>query len=466
VTRWCLYHDFVARSEPSFSDGERALWATARTGAVADMRPRARLSTGRSAAAQAGSLPRVRAEIVAWMLAQPTASDEAPAIRIRGAHLIGNLNLGGRTFTRTLELRDCYFGGRVNLACAILPSVSFRGSQLTKGLSARRLMVAHMLHLGDGFQSLGPIRLSFAKIGGLDLTGSRVNPRRGVLALDGSGLTIAGNLAADRARFYGEVRLLAAHVGGDVEFQDASLINTGGTALNAERLGIVGTLFCRGKFIAHGRVQLLDARLGSASFNGAELHNSVGVALSADRMTATAGLFCRDGFKAHGEIRLVEAQLGAADFDGSHLRNPAGIALNADRMTATAGLFCRDGFKAHGEIRLLGAKIGGNVSFSGARLLNPNGDALSADNMILDGDLYCLGKFVARGGVRLLSAKIGADVILDGARLLNPNGAAFSADNMELGGDLYCRNGSSHAVTCGCLAQKSARARSLTVPGC
>ena len=431
----------MALAEPSLSDVERAVWAAARTGLVADTLPRGRLGTDLSAAARAGTLPRVRAEIVAWMLAQPTASDEAPAIRIRGAHIVGNLNLGGRTFMRTMELRDCYVGGRVNLACAVLPAVSFRGSELAKGLSARRLTVAHMLHLGDGFQSSGPVRLGFGEIGGLDLTGSHVTPRRGVIAFDGSGLSIAGNLVAHRARFQGEVCLSAARVGGDVDFEDASLINTGGTALNAERLGIVGSLRCRGQFTANGRVQLLDARMGSASFNGARLRNPAGVALSADRMVATAGLFCRNGFEAHGEIRLVEAQLGEADFDGSHLHNPAGTAINASLMVATAGLFCRNGFEAHGEIRLLGAKIGGNASFSGARLLNPNGDALSADNMVLGGDLYCQDGFVARGGVRLLGAKIGGSASFSSARLLNPNRDALSADNMVLGGDLYCRDG-------------------------
>src|SRR5262249_18850276 len=125
----CPYHRYVELAEPGFTNVERAVWAKARTGLVADMVANARSGANRCAAARSGTSPRVRGEAVAWMLAQPIAPGEAPAIRIRGAHVMGNLNLGGRKFSRTLELRDCYLGGRVNLACAVLPAVSFRGSE-------------------------------------------------------------------------------------------------------------------------------------------------------------------------------------------------------------------------------------------------------------------------------------------------------------------------------------------------
>jgi hypothetical protein len=288
------------------------------------------------------------------MLAQPTNPEDVPAIRIRGAEIIGNLNLGGRTFIRMLELRECYIGGRVSLACAVLPEVSFRGSTVVKGISARQLTVARMVHLGEGFHSCGRVSLRFAKVGGLNFAGSCVRPRRGVLAIDCSGISIAGHLTVSKAHVRGEVRLVGGRVAGDADFEGAVLDNPDpdGTVLNAERLSVAGSLRCAGQFSAHGRVQLQDAHVGLANFVGARLTNPARVALGADRLIATAGLFCRDGFLAHGEVRLREAELGAADFDGAHIFNPTGIGLNAERVRIAGGLFCRDGFVARGEVRL------------------------------------------------------------------------------------------------------------------
>ena len=101
------------------------------------------------------------------------------------------------------------------------------------------------------------------------------------------------------------------------------------------------------------------------------------MALNANRLTVDGSVFCRDGFTANGEVSLIRANLaGVLEVDGATLNNPGHVALEAERLTVNSSVFCRDGFTANGTVRLLGARITGQLTFSGARLSHRNGDAL------------------------------------------------------------------------------------------
>ena len=78
----------------------------------------------------------------------------------------------------------------------------------------------------------------------------------------------------------------------------------GAIALTADQIGVEGGMFLRGA-AAEGEIRLRSARItGPFSLAGATLSNSDGFALNAERVAVDGGVFCHDGFTSDGEIRL------------------------------------------------------------------------------------------------------------------------------------------------------------------
>ena len=188
------------------------------------------------------------------------------------------------------------------------------------------------------------------------------------------------------------------------------------------------------KFQADGEIRLLSAHIsGQLDLRGAKLANPGGNALSADRITVDGSVYCGEGFKAKGEIRLPGAHIsGQLDLTKAKLVNPGGNALSADRI-AVSSMFGRNGFQADGEIVLPGAHISGQLDLRGAELANPGRNALSADRITVDGDMYCGEGFKAKGEIRLPGAHISGRLDLTGGKLANPGGTAFNADRAVWG---------------------------------
>ena len=60
-------------------------------------------------------------------------------------------------------------------------------------------------------------------------------------------------------------------------------------------------MFCREGFQAQGEIRLLGAHIsGQLDLSSAKLANPGGAALNADRMTVDGGMLCREGFQAEG----------------------------------------------------------------------------------------------------------------------------------------------------------------------
>ena len=162
------------------TDVERRMSAAAATGHLLDLRSK----NGTDAPVQGrrwGAQRTVRAALLRKLLLETAPSGSRPiAVRVRGARIVGPLNLGGRRLCCPLELYECYLDDPVDLAKAEAPGISLRGSYLRRRLSARGLRVHHTLNLSRGFRCQGPVRLSGAHIGGqLDLTGGRFDNRDG-----------------------------------------------------------------------------------------------------------------------------------------------------------------------------------------------------------------------------------------------------------------------------------------------
>ena len=207
-------------------------------------------------------------------------------------------------------------------------------------------------------------------------------------------------------------------------------------------------MFLSGGFTAtgsgeDGAVRLLGAHIGGQlDCTGATLRNKSGPALIADGLQVGQGMFLSDGFTATGSgevgaVRLLGAHIGGQlDCTGATLRNDSGPALLADSLQVGQAMFLRGGFTATGSgedgaVRLLGAHIGGQLDCTGATLRNDSGPALNADSLQVGQAMFLSGGFTAtgsgeNGAVRLPGAHIGGQLDCTGATLRNNSGPALT----------------------------------------
>ena len=249
------------------------------------------------------------------------------------------------------------------------------------------------------------------------------------------------NVIFSRCHFLGEVQLLGAHIGGQLDLTGAKLRNKDGIALSADGVQVDLGVFGREGFEVDGEVRLLGAHIaGVLDLTGAKLRNKDGIALRADRIQVEGGVFGREGFEVDGEVQLLGAHIaGVLDLTGAKLRNKDGIALRADRIQVEGGVFGREGFEVDGEVQLFGAHITGVLTLTGAKLRNPGKYALSADRVQVDGDVFGREGFEVDGEIRLLDAHIAGQLALTGAKLRNPDGIALNAGRLHVDDSLIWR---------------------------
>ena len=156
------------------------------------------------------------------------------------------------------------------------------------------------------------VNMQHAKCEALYLNGSRLT--RGLTA---DGLKTKGNVHL-RASFsaQGEVRLLGADIGGDLDCAGGEFHNLGGEALNADGLKTRGTVFLAGGFSAEGEVRLLGADIGGPlACGGGKFHNPNGFALIAERARLGGGLLWRGIKEGKGVVNLAYAKAGVLTDD-------------------------------------------------------------------------------------------------------------------------------------------------------
>jgi len=146
---------------------EQQLCATAAEGVLLDLRSRRPGEDDPIRGRQWSPERRIRAQVLFHLLTGcgPGLADSVMAVRVRGAQIVGRLNLGGWKLRCPLELYQCYLRCRLDLAKMEAPNISLRGSFLRSRLSARRLRVIHTLNL-TRFRCDGGIALGEAPISG------------------------------------------------------------------------------------------------------------------------------------------------------------------------------------------------------------------------------------------------------------------------------------------------------------
>ena len=224
--------------------------------------------------------------------------------------------------------------GAVNLVAArISGSLECDGAELCNdsgpALVADGLQVGRAMFLRGGFTatgsgSLGAMRLVGAHVGvQLSCTGASLRNDSGP-ALVADGLQADGDVSlnegfeATGSGSLGAVRLLGAHVGGNLDCSNAVLLNGSGPALGADTLQTDQSMVLRGSKATGsgnlGTVRLVGAHIrGQLSFAKAELRNDSGPALMADSLQVDQTMFLTGGFTGGGEaaaVDLTDARVG------------------------------------------------------------------------------------------------------------------------------------------------------------
>ncbi|PWW58372.1 hypothetical protein [Actinokineospora spheciospongiae] len=177
--------------------------------------------------------------------------------------------------------------------------VRVRGARVVGVLDLDQVRAVVGLHLADCVVE-EPIRATRAVLPYLTLDGSRI---AGLVA---DGARVDGGLFLRRVRAEGEVRLLDAHVGGQFDADDAEFTSTSGTALYATRMRLDGGFFLRRARIRgvgeRGAARFVGSRFGGqVVFAGARLENPTGPVLDLHESTVDGTVFlpaevvCPDG---------------------------------------------------------------------------------------------------------------------------------------------------------------------------
>jgi hypothetical protein len=350
---------------------------------------------GQSAGGQAQTTTRgaVRAEWLVDLLSGRTAVRLHPrGLRLRGALLTGEADWQSRLLLVPLTLVACDIAGPLVLDHAAAVSLELVDCTLP-ALEARQLHLRHDLTV-TSTQVLEGIRLVDAKVeGSLKLAhctfGIPDTPdEQGRCLLDASGIDVEGRLSLTDSTVHGSVQLEVCNVGRGVSLAGTSLRHPI-TALNADGARITGSASLGEGFTATGEVRLLGAHIGGQlTCSGGEFQNPDGDALSADRAQVTGSVLLGDGFRATGKVRLLGASIGGPLIcNGGTFDNPHGEALSADRAKITGSVMLGENFHATGAVRLLGATIGGQLACNGGTFNNPDGQALDAEGVVVAGEL-------------------------------------------------------------------------------
>jgi len=368
----------------------------------------------------------LRADRIAWLL---TDLDTTPLLSrrslvVKNAVVNGKPDLEGMELPTDLVLAQCRIPAGIDLSDARLRGLYLWGTEIGE-LRASGVIVSGDVCLNNGFRATGGVRLLGAEIGGsLNCGGACFEPALNETgALSADRIKVLGSVfLCDGFRATGEVTMLGAEIGGSLNCgQDACFEPTseGVAALSADRAKISGSVALRKGFKASGEVRLLGAEIGGnlECTNGAffEPVSEYTDALTADGAKVSGTVFLSNGFNATGKVRLPGAEIGGNLECSNDARfEPASEntdALIADGAKVSGGVYLSDGFTATGEVRLLGVEIGGSLNCSNACFapMSNDADALVADGAKVSGTVFLRNGFTATACVMMPNLFVGGN---------------------------------------------------------
>lgn len=263
-----------------------------------------------------------------------------------------------------VDLRFAHIGGA--LLC--------QGAHMTNtdgpALNGSGAVVANGVYMGKGFAAQGEVQLNGAHIGPFDCDGGRFTRVNGV-ALSVNAATIEGMFCRDGFVAEGEVQLISAHIHRELGCDGGFFYNEGRYALNASGVTVEGATnlgqhdTAAGEvahFTANGEVRLIGAHLKGQLFcAGGKFWNSGGLAINAEFIAIDEDMLCGGTFHSTGEVKLTAARVGGQlTFEGSQLENPNGCALNLEGAIVANQLIVKPEV-LQGRLNLARARVGGYV---------------------------------------------------------------------------------------------------------
>jgi hypothetical protein len=236
------------------------------------------------------------------------SNDSGPALSADGLTVDGDMFLGERFEARgEVRMMRAHVSGQ--LGC----SGTFANPS-GRALTADGLTVGGDMFCREGFEARGEVRMMGAHISGqLDCSGGTfANPRGRALTADGLAVD-RGMFCRERFEAQGEVRLVRAHITRQLDCSGGTFANESGSApaLNADGLTVGGDMFCREGFEARGEVRLLGAHIsGQLDCTGGSFANGSGHALDLEGATVTGSLYLQPAM-LNGGIDLTNAQVRA-----------------------------------------------------------------------------------------------------------------------------------------------------------
>jgi hypothetical protein len=347
----------------------------------------------------------VDADVLRKLLRNDSGEKVGPrGLRLRGARILGRLDLDQLITTIGVELLDCLLDGGITAEQAHLPTLKLVGCRAEHPwlppLNADNLHVDGVLILQrlviNAAAADGAIRLPTAHGASLDLSDTTIRNFAGP-ALHADGLhsdddVSMSDLTAEGVGEAGGIRLIDAQIGGRLNLRGATIRNANGPALIADRLHTGSDAFLDGNFCAEGAgdlgaVRLLLAEIGGNLNLAGNISNLTGPALAADSMRTVGSVLLNTGFTADGTVRLIYARIGdQVNMSGATLVSVVDSALRAEGIQTGRGMFLDQGFKAQGvsklgSVNLVSAVIGNELLLRRAEVYNANGPAIAADGM-------------------------------------------------------------------------------------
>ncbi|MEV4051722.1 hypothetical protein AB0J55_11090 [Amycolatopsis sp. NPDC049688] len=299
----------------------------------------------------------VRAELLRELLRGLRGDLDPRGIQVGGVRVVGKLDLDHVAATTGLDL----------FRCALPDGIACRHAQL------------RYLYLNDSLLTY------------LDADGLRTDSN---LFMRDATVTGTGEKGA--------IRLLGAHIAGELSLSRVAITNTTGPALTADSLRVDDGLFMTDATVTgtgqSGAIRLLGAHIaGQLGMGHVTITNTTGPALTGDGLRVDDGLFMRDatltGTGESGAIRLLRAHIaGQLGMDHATITNTTGPALAADSLRVDSGLFMTDatvtGTGESGAIRLHSARINGQAALGVSRLDNSLGPLLVLSEAQITGALF------------------------------------------------------------------------------
>ncbi len=246
-------------------------------------------------------------------------------LMIRGAKILGPLDLEGCKAVTSVWMHDCAIADGLVLREGMFSTISLAGSRVN-GIAASRAEIRGSLYLRDGFHATGEVNLAGAKIEGqLACSGGRFEVEPGKTALNGDALTVGADVFlatrdADKPfHATGEVNLVGAKIEGQLDCSGGRFeVEPGKTALDGNALIVGADVFLRDGFHAMGGVNLVRARIeGNLGCQGATFENANRTALCLDSARVEAGLYLAAIKSFVGMLDLERAHAGVFHDDGS-----------------------------------------------------------------------------------------------------------------------------------------------------